>query len=298
MNRRRYLEISSLGSACGKMSFEPRERTLLYTWARCCPKDCKEFLISEKIILKDNDADELFEFHDNILKKNAKHVSFLNTNTSDFKNIVSSSKEELKSIREKEGKKVTKEELNELESNANKYIKTTYGNNSEDPIIKKVAADKGNNKMWYFNLNEKWCIGGKHDATKDEYVYEIKTRTSEKNVRKNVYDLYQLYGYLLAMGKTRGKIIQQFNGKIYDSDFETENEWGCINSNFDGEKINTMLIELEFFFERLDEIINNKCMTPEEIKIAIPSNDKPICKLKNNEYINKLSKYSKLFLHI
>jgi hypothetical protein len=50
-----------------------------------------------------------------------------------------------------------------------------------------------------------------------------------ENVRKNEYDLYQLFGYLLAMGKTRGLISQNFSGKLFNSYLENEKEYGIID---------------------------------------------------------------------
>jgi hypothetical protein len=71
-----------------------------------------------------------------------------------------------------------------------------------------------------------------------------------QNVRKNEYDLYQLFGYLLAMNKTKGKIVQKCNNIIYDSEIETDNEYGVIDISLDEwkEKFNTFKKELNDFF--------------------------------------------------
>ena len=150
--------------------------------------------------------------------------------------------------------------------------------------------------MHYYNIGRDYCIGGKHDATIDGMVVEIKTRMKENNIRKNEYDLYQLFGYLLAMGIQKGKIIQQFNNKKYDSDVETDKEYGIVDSVVYKDKISTMLDELSTFFSRLDNIISIKCMTSEELQIALEN--QCVCLISNGEYVNKNSKYSKLFYFI
>jgi len=293
--KRRYLEISAIGSACGKMKFEPIERTLLYTWARHSPNDCKEFLIRSGAIRYDDDAVDLHKDHDSLFKK-AKTVSVNNSSTREFKGILNSAEEEFKTLRESQGLKISKEELQEFRDAGKKVINTNFGKNSEDTIIKSFNGKNGNDKMHYYNIGSDYCIGGKHDASVNDMVVEIKTRMKEANVRKNEYDLYQLFGYLLAMGVQKGKIIQRFNNIKYDSDVETENEYGIVDSVVYREKITTMLDELNTFFSRLDNIICNKCMTSEELQIALEN--KCVCLIANGEYINKNSKYSKLFYFI
>lgn len=290
--KRRYLEISAVGSACGKMKFEPVERTLLYAWARHSPEDCKDFLIKSGSIKYDDEAIDLHKDHDYLFKK-AKTVSINNSSTSEFKSILNSAEEEFKTLRESQGLKISNDELQEFRDAGKKTINTNFGKNSEDTIIKSFNGKNGNDKMHYYNIGSDCCIGGKHDATVNDMVVEIKTRMKESNVRKNEYDLYQLFGYLLAMGVQKGKIIQQFNNKKYDSDVETDKEYGIVDSVVYREKINIMLEELSTFFSRLDYIISKKCMTCEELQIALEN--KCVCIISNGEYVNKNSKYSKLF---
>ncbi len=38
--------------------------------------------------------------------------------------------------------------------------------------------------MHYYNIGTNYCIGGKHDASVDDMVVEIKTRMKEANVRR------------------------------------------------------------------------------------------------------------------
>lgn len=290
--KRRYLEISGIGSACGKMKFEPTERTLLYCWARHAPEDCKEFLIKSGFIKCDDNAIDLHKDHESLFKK-AKTVSVTNSSTRDFAAILNSAETELKTLRKTQGVEVSKEELKEFRDSGRTVIHTNFGKNSEDFIIKSVNGKGGNDKMYYYNIGSDYYIGGKHDATINDMVIEIKTRMKENNVRKNEYDLYQLFGYLLAMNVQRGKIIQQFNSRKYDSNVETDKEYGIVDSVVYKEKITTMLDELNNFFLRLDKIIENRCMTMEELELAIDT--KYVCSIANGEYVNKNSKYSKLF---
>lgn len=291
--KKKYLEISSIGSACGQMPFEPIERTLLYCWARYAPDDCKAFLISKEYILNDDRATDLLSDHLSVLKNYADNISMENTKTEDFKLIMTEAEKELQQLRSTQDLKVTDTELEEFRINGNKMLTTSYGKNSEETIIKNVNGNFGNSKMYYYYIDKSSCIGGKHDATKDDLILEIKTRMKENNVRKNKYDLYQLFGYLLAMKADRGKIIQHYGNKTFASDQETEREYGIIDIKNYYNEITLMLEELKHFFSRLDIIINNKCMSNEDIQKAFTN--KPICTISNGKYINICSKYSKLF---
>ena len=133
---------------------------------------------------------------------------------------------------------------------------------------------KGNNKMYYYYSDNGWYIKGLHDATDNDVVIEIKTRMRLQNVRKNDYDLYQLFGYLLAMNKTKGKIVQKYNDNIYDSEIETNNEYGLIDILDDHwkEKFNSFKKELNNFFLE----INNYKHKLFDTSIVIPSNLYPI----------------------
>ena len=84
----RYLEISSIGSACGEMSFEPVERTLLYTWARHAPNDCKKFLIENGYLIIDNNSLDLLKDHTELFHEKAKNISIDNTTVQDFKTLL------------------------------------------------------------------------------------------------------------------------------------------------------------------------------------------------------------------
>lgn len=282
-----YLEISSLGAACGHLPFESIEKTLLHCWARAYPKDCKDFLIKSGYITP-LDTPDLFKDHEVILEDHISQVSAENTKVNNFKEIVDKSLDSLKSLRNSEGSTLDLKEEKEFRSNAESKIKQCYGTNTEKMVISEVEAEPGNNKMYYYNFNTNWCIGGKHDATKNDTVLEIKSRTSYKNIRKNKYDLYQLYGYFLAMKKDQGKIIQKFENRIFDSDEENDREWGLIKKHEHNDNIHQMLVELYDFFNRLELIVKNKKMEESDIKLAIPDKFMPICNIdKDSNFTNK-----------
>lgn len=289
----RYLEISSIGSACGEMSFEPVERTLLYTWARHAPNDCKKFLIENGYLIIDNNSLDLLKDHTELFHKKAKNISIDNTTVQDFKTLLKETEQEFTELRKHQHIETSEEELKEFKKTGEKILNTTFGKNSEDTIVKSVKAKSGNDKMYYYYIDVNHCIGGKHDATINDTVLEIKTRTKEANVRKNKYDLYQLYGYLLAMKASEGKIIQQFNGKIYRSDVENDKEYGIIKYLDHKNKIDVMMYGLKTFFARLDLIIDNKSMSLDELSDA--KLVKPLAIISNAKYVNINHKYSKLF---
>ena len=118
----------------------------------------------------------------------------------------------------------------------------------------------------------------KNDAIQNDVLIEIKTRTRQQNVRKNEYDLYQLICYLMATGLTKGKIVQVFNKIKYDSDVETDNEYGIIDLNEDKWiKISgSIIFNLIDYFNNLRELI--KTSNYMYLSMVIPDKIRPICK--------------------
>ena len=72
--------------------------------------------------------------------------------------------------------------------------------------------------MYYYNITEDACIGGKNDASISDVLIEIKTRTRKQNIRRNEYDLYQLICYLMATGIEKGKVVQMYNKEKWSKD--------------------------------------------------------------------------------
>ena len=78
-------------------------------------------------------------------------------------------------------------------------LKQDCGKNSETELLNnKPEYRPGNSRMYYYG-RKNWKIGGLHDAVQGDTIIEIKTRMKRTNVRKNEYDLYQLFGYLVDL---------------------------------------------------------------------------------------------------
>lgn len=211
------LEISSIGSACGKNPYESRSKTM---FTQLCKEDSlkyKKLLIEQGIIVKSEKDSKEKEFQE-IYKR-------FKTEVTCPKNFGKIEEKILSEFKIKEPEAETRKLVDKLRSN----MKKDCGINNEKSIIEKKNYKKGNNKMWIYKDSNGWELKGLHDASDGEVVIEVKTRMRNNTVRKNKYDLYQLFGYLLAMNKTKGKIVQMFNKEIYDSEIETEFEYGLVD---------------------------------------------------------------------
>jgi hypothetical protein len=233
------LEISSVGSACGKNPYESRDKTI---FTQLCKSDANKYrtLLIEQSLFVKSEKDYKEEEFRRIYKKFKSNVKDPN----DFSFI---EKEVLKEFKIKEPEVDTERLVGKLR----KDLQKDCGVNNEKSIISKKKYTKGNNKIWIYKHPSGWELKGLHDASDGEIVIELKTRMKFNNVRKNKYDLYQLFGYLLAMGKTNGKIVQKYGNDIFDSDIETDNEFGIIDiTNSHKAKYEVFLAEIhEFFIE-------------------------------------------------
>lgn len=239
------IEISYLGSACGKNRYEPKEKIMLLLL-------CREYKNYYKDIFFNCGAFQLLDpakkTYDTELKRIYSKMKKEIGSPGDFKKT----EEEITKKLKVENKDITEEDI----AYASKFLESSFkkdcGINNEQSIITQKEYKKGNNRMYYYSENI-WTIKGFHDASHGEVVIEIKTRMREQNVRKNEYDLYQLFGYLLAMNKTKGKIVQKFSNRIYDSDIETQKEYGLIDITIDPWKTKFKVFkgELNGFFSAL-----------------------------------------------
>jgi hypothetical protein len=241
------LEISNIAAACGKNPYENKQKIILLLLCRKYKAIYKEMFknigvieyISEDIKTFDIEIKELYLEH----KKSVK-------NPKDFKTIEKNITEKIKLKKE-----ITKKDLEYAKVFIESSLKKDCGTNSEKTVIKKQNYTKGNNCMFSFTDPEyNWTIRGFHDATDNDLVIEIKTRMKLQNVRRNEYDLYQLFGYLLVMKKTRGKIVQYFNDIVYDSDIPTFNEFGIVDITIEPckSKFEIFMTELNIFFHELN----------------------------------------------
>lgn len=257
------LEISLIGAACGKNQYESREKIILLQLCKENPDIYKKcFTEDGTIVLTEEKSNEIELL--GIYKKYRSEV----TCPSKFEEV----KEKI--VNEMNSKKIKNE--NFVDSITDNF-KKDCGKNNESKIIEIKNYKRGNNKIWYFTSINGWKLKGLHDATEGDVVIEIKTRMKRENVRKNTYDLYQLFGYLLVMKKSRGKIIQKYKNEIFDSDLETDQEWGMIDINGNhSQQFKDFYTELNDFF---DEVKNYKAINYDYSKVI---SKKPIAKIDSN----------------
>ncbi len=215
------LEISLIGSACGKNRYEPKNKIILLLL-------CRQYKDTYKRLMFDKGIFTLLDPSKKTYDKQLKTIY------ASYKKDIYSPEEfaklqiDIKKRLRNENEDMKEEDLKHATSFLENSMKKDCGTNNEARVINKMNYKKGNNRLYYYSENN-WTIKGVHDATCGDLVIEIKTRMAPRNVRKNEYDLYQLFGYLLAMNKITGKIVQKYAGDVYDSDIETENEYGIID---------------------------------------------------------------------
>ncbi len=291
-----YLEISNVASALGKNPYESRNKMLLISWARHAPDNVRRFLIKNKCIIPLKVDEETFsKLQDEVLNNELPSEY----DVKDFSKIEENVVNEYKRKRNNEQ---TPEEIQRIKEHTRDTLKKTNGNIQENNIITKENYTRGNDKMYYYNIDDDCCIGGKNDAVLNDILLEIKTRTRKQNVRRNEYDLYQLVCYLLATGINKGKIVQIYNKEKYDSDVATEKEYGIIDiSNNDWEQFCEDIREgLKIYFNDLKELIKKSNYI--YLDNVIPSSIRPIARYTVEDdiitYCDENIKFKNLFRHL
>jgi CRISPR/Cas system-associated exonuclease Cas4 (RecB family) len=241
------LEISYIGAACGKNKYEPRCKIMMLLLCREYPKLFREKLIQngnirplEGISLKRPIEESYNKFSKNV--KDPKEFDDIELK------VINSLKSNVPDIDETD--------ISKARTVVRDNLKKVCGKNNEESVIHISKYTKGNNKMWHYtDANHNWKLKGLHDATDKDMVIEIKTRMKKENIRKNEYDLYQLFGYMLVMGETRGMITQTHDGIVYKSTVENDNEYGIIDINLEkwNEKYIKFYKELNEFFKEVSK---------------------------------------------
>ena len=209
------LEISYIGSACGKNIYEPRNKTIMLLLCREYPK-----LYRDKMIKNGN----IRPLEGMSLKRPIEDSYKIYSNSvDDPKDFNSIEKKVINEIKTKTVG-ITDSEIETAQHIIRDSLKKDCGKNTEKYVIQNSDRDM---------------------------IVEIKTRMKKENIRKNEYDLYQLFGYMLVMGKTRGMISQTYSGETYNSTIENECEYGIIDTNEDkwNEKYINFYKELNDFFK-------------------------------------------------
>ena len=241
------LEISYIGAACGKNKYEPRNKIMMLLLCREYPK-----LFREKLIQNGNIRPLEGESLKRPIEETYKQFSKTVKDPKEFdiieQKVISSLKANVPNVSETD--------ISKARTIVRDNLKKDCGINNEETVIHASKYTKGNNKMWYYtDVNHGWKLKGLHDATDKDMVIEIKTRMKKENVRKNEYDLYQLFGYMLVMGETRGMITQTHGGTIYKSTVENDNEYGIVDINLEkwNEKYIKFYKELNEFFKEISK---------------------------------------------
>lgn len=241
------LEISYIGAACNKNKYEPRNKIMMLLLCREYPK-----LFKEKLVRSGNIRPLEGTSLKRPIEESYKQFSKTVKDPKEFSNIEQKVIHSLKS----NVPEVSKSDISKARSIVRDNLKKDCGRNNEEDVIHASKYTKGNNRMWYYtDTNHGWKLKGLHDATDKDMVIEIKTRMKKENVRKNEYDLYQLFGYMLVMGQTRGMITQTHNGTIYKSTVENDNEYGIIDTSEEkwNEKYIKFYKELNEFFREISK---------------------------------------------
>jgi len=301
-----YLEISSIAAALGKNPYESREKTLLTSWARQCPEVVFNYLLRNNCIIDLKANEESFsEMQKELYTKTISKVDTTNFDTKDFAEIEKKIVSEYQTLRNNEHSESEVKKLVELTQDS---LKKDNGNIQELNLIKKEHYTAGNNKMYYFKIGTKTnkdekingVVGGKHDATTNDLLIEIKTRVKKVNVRRNDYDLYQLIGYLIATKKPQGKIVQIFNKTKFDSNEATETEYGLIDITQEpwNEYVDYIKLNLGTYFKDLHELINTQ--NYRYLDTIIPKTLRPIAKMDKHEktLVEENIKYKNLLRHL
>lgn len=280
-----YLDISSIGSACGKNPFEPRELTMLIILCKHFKEIYKQMLVNNgNVIFLERKAKVFDEKLKDIYKEHKKEITDKKT-----ANVVKCAV--LEELKKEKG--ISENDIKYATMQLDSDIKKDCGNNNENCVIVKKGYTKGNNKLIEYNYDG-IKLRGFHDATDENNLIEIKTRMRLANVRKNEYDLYQIFGYMLTMDIYRGKIVQYFEDKIFDSDVENDKEYGIIDlsKQYWVDKYKKFKAELLCFFNELNSyndvnVYNINNVIKENIVIAHVNT----C----GRYCNVNPRYEKLF---
>ena len=283
-----YIEVSYISSVCGKNKYEPINKTILLLLARHNPRLVRCLLIEGGYI---TEVDKNEKLYDEKLKKIYSEYKKNITDVTKIEDIHEEIIEKLKS----ENTDIKDSDISKANVFLESSLKKDCGTNNESSVIKRMKYTKGNNFMHKYKFNDSWELRGFHDASIDDTVIEIKTRTKFINVRKNEYDLYQVFGYLLTMNKTKGKIVQKYENYIFDSDIQTDKEFGIIDisQEYWNTKFETFKKELQSFFDYIEYIMVD-IRYRFSIVDAIKDIDIPIAVLCDNVPRNVNNNYEKL----
>ena len=226
-----YVNISDFGSIAECNPWKSRDEVLIKYWCQNNRKQARDYFRKNNYVIfteeKVEVAEEIIKVEKELQAK-IKHVK----NDIEANKIKETFMEKIEDAGKKD--KLSTETIKTLQKNIASKVNKSCGINTEKEILDKTEKKSGikitsrNEKMFYKDVFKDdrfiYRIGGKVDGISEDMIVEAKCRTKESNVRKNLYDLFQLMGYIFVTGKSKGKLIQKFRDRIWDSDNETENE--------------------------------------------------------------------------
>lgn len=282
--------ISELGSMCGKLSFEPKEKTLLMYWAKMDRQKCLQFLVNNGIVEFSSTPKNSLKILNNTVFEEFNKVD-INENTTNLSEIVNKATEKY-IINEP---CITDDKIELFKSVFSQKINQKLGSKSEKTVVITQQAKRPKRHIEY-DLTPEITLKGVCDCILDNgTIVEIKTRTKLENVRKNEYDLYQLFGYMLSYKANKGKIVQRFQNEQWSSDIETDNEYGIIDLDKQEwkNKLKMMVKEIKLFNNELFNLVTNGTTNWNLVEF-INKNELPICTIDKGKVINRNTKYNKL----
>ena len=284
------VSISDFGSIADVNPWQSKDETLFRYHCKYFKKEVLNLLNENHYIIDDKWSTKVDKETETFLTE----VKNLKANSSDEANeLIRSNWLTLDRLAKKNN--MTNTEWCKIHDRIKDTITKNTGTQVESAVIKKVEGKVGtlsnkNDKMRYktvFEDNEgtRYIIGGKTDATSKDTIIEVKNRRSLNNVKKNDYDWYQLMGYMYLIDKPYGKIIQNYNNKVFDSDTETTREYGKIS--FDQSVWNEFLeTKLIPFMKAIKE---KNIVIPENLNKPILYSSKKFTRnFTNTEYDNRI----------
>lgn len=286
------INISELGAICGKMSFEPKTKMLLVYWAKYDKQGCRNFLIQNNIIEVSEIPTNTFTTLNRILQEEL-NQTIITENTKSIEKLA----EKATNSYRKQDTEASEYKLGLFKDLYKQKISQKLGSVSEKTVVLKQNAKRPKISIEY-QLTPEITLKGICDCMlDDDTIIEVKTRTKIENVRKNEYDLCQLFGYILGYHTTKGKIVQRFQDQYFSSDEETDNEYGIIDINNPkwSKKLKSTIKAIKLFNNEVYNLVNNGTTSWNIIEDTFQEGELPICTINNNnKVINKNNKYTKL----
>lgn len=286
--------ISELGPICGKSPWEPKTKMLLVYWAKLAKRDCINFLTDNCVIEFAERPTNSLRVLNNTVQEQFDNTE-INEHTTNLNEILTKATESYK-LKEPN---LTNEKLELFQQVFSQKINQKLGSKSEATVVSKQQAKRPKRHVTY-ELTPEITLKGVCDAILDNgTIIEIKTRTKLENVRKNEYDLYQLFGYMLSYKATKGKIVQRYQDSQWASDEETEDEYGLVDLNEPqwSSKLKCMVKEIKLFNNELFNLVTNK-KTQWNLLDFLKSSELPICTINKGRVINRNTKYNKLISYL